>query len=48
MIVTTDAIKMNMEKTEAIQNWKTLTSVKKIQVFMEFANFYCCFIFDFF
>ena len=44
MIVTIDGIKMDMEKTEAIQRWEVPTSMKKVQAFLGFANFYRWFI----
>ena len=39
---------MDPKKTKADQIWKALTSVKEIQTFLEFANFYYQFIPDFF
>ena len=47
MIVTIKGIEMDPEKTEAVQNWKTPTSIKEIQAFLGFTNFYCQFISDF-
>ena len=41
LIVTSDDVKMNSEKVKAIQNWKTSQSIKNMQAFLEFANFYC-------
>ncbi len=38
---------MEEEKTEAIKNWLELPSVKDIQVFLSFANFYRKFIKNF-
>ena len=40
-------IKMDKKKLEAIKEWKTPTSVKGIQLFTRFANFYRKFILDF-
>ena len=31
---------MNSAKIQSVIKWLTLTSVKKVQVFLEFANFY--------
>ena len=44
LIITIDDIKINFEKIIAIVKWKTFNSVKKIQIFLEFANFYRRFI----
>ena len=38
-IIGIEGIKINSEKVKVIQQWPTLTSVKKVQVFLEFANF---------
>ena len=48
MIVTTKGIEIDKKKTEIIHQWKAPISVKKIQAFLGFANFYRQFIFDFF
>ena len=47
MIVTTESIEMDTEKTDAVQQWEALTSVKEVQAFLGFANFYWQFIPDF-
>ena len=44
MIVTTNGIKIDPEKTEAVKKWEAPSSVKEVQVFLGFANFYCRFI----
>ena len=44
MIVTTNGIEMDTEKVEAIQKWEPPLSVKDVQAFLGFANFYCRFI----
>ena len=44
LIITIDGIKMNLEKIAAIVEWETFNSVKEIQAFLEFANFYRRFI----
>ena len=47
MIVTTDGIEIDTKKIDAIQKWETPSTVKDVQAFLGFANFYCCFIPDF-
>ena len=44
MIVTTNGIEIDTEKVEAIQKWEVPLSVKDVQAFLGFANFYCQFI----
>ena len=44
LIIIVDEIKMNSEKIAAIIDWKTFNSVKKVQVFLKFVNFYRRFI----
>ena len=41
MIVTTNSIEMDTKKVEAIQKWEALFTVKEVQAFLGFANFYC-------
>ena len=40
MIVTTDGIEIDLEKVKAIQCWEAPASVKEVQAFLGFANFY--------
>ena len=47
MIVTTNGIEMDPEKTDAVQKWETPSTVKEVQAFLVFANFYRRFISDF-
>ena len=47
MIVITNGIEMDTKKVEAIQKWEAPSSVKDVQAFLGFANFYCCFIPEF-
>ena len=47
MIVTTNGIKMDPEKVKAVQKWEASSTVKEVQAFLGFANFYRQFIPDF-
>ena len=44
MIVTTNGLEMDTEKVKAIQRWEAPLSVKDMQVFFGFLNFYRRFI----
>jgi hypothetical protein len=46
-IITPDGMRMAKDKTEAIQAWQTPQSLRDIQSFLRFANFYRRFIFGF-
>ena len=48
LIISTESIRMDYKKVEAVQNWETLTCIRDIQVFIGFANFYRRFIRAFF
>ena len=43
-IVSTNGVTMNSWRVETIENWSTLKSFHKVQIFLEFANFYWWFI----
>jgi transposase InsO family protein len=47
LIISTDGVKMDPEKLEAIENWETPRSAADIQAFLGFANFYRRFIANF-
>ena len=40
VIVGKGQVKMEQEKIKAVKEWKTLTKIKDIESFLEFANFY--------
>ena len=40
-IISTEGIAMNSEKVAVVKNWPVLKSVKEIQFFLSFCNFYC-------
>ena len=39
-IIGTDGIRVDLQKVEVIKNWKPLSTVKGIQSFLGFCNFY--------
>ena len=41
-IISTEGIVMNPDKVSVVKDWLLLKSVKKIQSFLRFCNFYCC------
>ena len=43
-VVATDRVTMNEKKVETIKAWKPPTSVREVQIFIGFANFYRRFI----
>jgi len=47
VIVGKEQVKMEQKKIKAIKKWKTPTKVKDMESFLEFANFYQCFIQNF-
>ena len=40
LIISTNSITMDFKKIQALQKWKDLTLVKKLQQFLSFINFY--------
>jgi hypothetical protein len=46
-IISTDSIKVDPDKVRVVTNWKVLTTVKGIQLFLGFCNFYRRFIRDY-
>ena len=48
LILTTEELEMNSEKIKVIKNWLTSNNLKLTQNFLEFCNFYRCFIYHFF
>ncbi len=48
LLVGKDGIRMDPKKIEGVQDWAVLQSVKDIQFFIGFVNFYCHFIKDFY
>ena len=47
LIISTDGIKMDPSKVDAIKSWDTPTCVKEVRSFIGFCNFYRQFIRDF-
>ena len=43
-IVSTQRVRMEEERIDVVKNWPEPKSICNIQVFLVFANFYCCFI----
>ena len=47
VVVGKGQVKMEQEKIKAVKEWKTPTKVKDVESFLEFANFYQWFIYNF-
>ena len=47
LIVSTESIKMDPSKVDAIKSWDTPTCVREVRLFIGFCNFYCRFISNF-
>ena len=45
--ISTDGIDVNPEKISAVESWQSPKTVKGIQLFLGFCNFYCRFIHDY-
>src|SRR5436853_7701508 len=43
-IISEDRVEMDQEKIKTVQKWQEPTTVKDVQSFLGFVNFYCCFI----
>ena len=43
-IISVDGVSMDPERVATIKDWPVLKSFQEVQVFLEFANFYCQFI----
>jgi hypothetical protein len=43
-IISTDGVEIDLEKVEAIRNWKYPITLKRVQLFLGFCNFYRRFI----
>ena len=43
-IISTEGIAINSDKVSVVKDWLLLKSVKEIQSFLRFCNFYCCFL----
>ena len=47
LMISTDSIKIDLAKVDAIRQWDTPTCVKEVHSFIGFYNFYCQFIRNF-
>ena len=43
-----EELRMNSQKVKAVLDWVQFINLKEVQGFIDFANFYCQFIRDFF
>ena len=44
LIIIINEMRMNIKKMIVVLNWLILKNVKDVQSFLNFVNFYCCFI----
>jgi hypothetical protein len=44
IIISHSEVEMDPVKISGVVNWLTLSTKKEVQLFIEFVNFYCCFI----
>jgi len=47
VVVGQEEVQIGNNKFKAVKKWKTLTKIKEVESFLEFANFYKCFIKNF-
>ncbi|MBW0579242.1 hypothetical protein O181_118957, partial [Austropuccinia psidii MF-1] len=43
-VVSSEGLKLDSSKVQQVLNWPQLKNIKALQLFLGFANFYCCFI----
>jgi hypothetical protein len=48
LIISMEGIKMDPEKICTMQDWEPPSNLKDVHTFLGFANFYCCFVHNYF